>query len=149
MSIEPMMLPNHLNLCCSLLLLPSIFSSIRAFSIQLALHVKWPNIGTSVLASVLPMNIQGWFPLGLTDLISLQSKGLSRTIFSTTIWRHQLFSTQSSLWSSFNIHTLLCSVAQSCPTLCDPVDYSTQGFPVLHHLSELAQTYLYWIDDAI
>ena len=48
------------------------------------------NIGAS--ASVLPMNIQGWFPIGLTGLISLQSKGLSRVFFSTTVWKHPFFS---------------------------------------------------------
>ena len=60
-----------------LLLLPSIFPSIRMFSSESALHIRWPKYWSSALASVLPMNIQGWFPLGLTGLISLQSKGLS------------------------------------------------------------------------
>ena len=49
------------------------------------------SIGTSASASVLPMNIQGWFPLGLTGLISLLSKGLSRVSSRTTVWRHQFF----------------------------------------------------------
>ena len=52
------------------------------------------SIGASASASVLPVNIQCWFPLGLTGLISLQSKGLSRVFFSTAVWRHQFFSTQ-------------------------------------------------------
>ena len=60
--------------------------------------------GVSLLASVLPMNIRGWFPLGLTGLISLQSKGLSRVFSSTTIQKHQFFSTQLCLWSNFRIH---------------------------------------------
>jgi len=54
-------------------------------------------------ASVLPMNIQGWVPLGLTALISLPSKGLSRVFPSTTVWKHQFFSAQPSLWSSYHI----------------------------------------------
>ena len=58
-------------------------------------------------ASVLPMNIQGWFPLGLTNFISLLSRGLSRVFSSTTVQMHQFFSTQSSLWSSSHIHTWL------------------------------------------
>ena len=62
------------------------------------------NIGASGLASVLPMNIQGWFPLGLTCLISLQSKGLSTVFSSTTVQKHQFFSAQPSLWSSSHIH---------------------------------------------
>ena len=57
------------------------------------------SIGASASASVLPMNIQNWFLLGLTGLIFLQSKGLSRVFSSTTVQKHQLFSTQSSLWS--------------------------------------------------
>ena len=63
-----------------------------------------PSTGASALASVLPVNIQDWFPLGLTGLISLQSKGLSRVFFSTTIQKHQFFSTQLSLWSNSHIH---------------------------------------------
>ena len=60
------------------------------------------SIGASAWASVLPMNIQDWFPLGLTGLISLQSKGLSRVFSNTTAQKHQLFGTQPSLW--FNSH---------------------------------------------
>ena len=62
------------------------------------------SIGASAAASVLPMNIQGWFPLGLTHLISLQSMGLSRVFFSTTIRKYQFFGTQPSLWSNSDIH---------------------------------------------
>ena len=58
------------------------------------------SIGASASASVLPMNIQGWFPLGLTGLTSLQSKGLSRVFSNTTIQKHQFFSAQLSLWSN-------------------------------------------------
>ena len=62
---------------------------------------------TEASASVLPMNIQGWFPLGLTGLLSLLSKRLSRLFFSTTLQKHQFFSTQPSLWSNSHIHTWL------------------------------------------
>ena len=65
------------------------------------------SIGASALASILPMNIQGWFPLGLTGWISLQSKGLSRVFSNTTVQKHQFFSTQPPLWSSSYIHTWL------------------------------------------
>ena len=61
------------------------------------------GIGVSALASVLPVNIQGWFPLGLTGLISLLFKGLSRVLSNTTVWNHQFFSTQPSLWSNSHI----------------------------------------------
>ena len=61
----------------------------------------------SASASVLPMNIQGWFPLGLTNLISLLSKGLSGIFFSTTVWKLQFFGTQPSLRSNSHIHPWL------------------------------------------
>ena len=65
------------------------------------------SIGASALASVLPMNIQDSFPLGLTDLISFKSKGLSRVFSNTTIQKHQLFGPQLSLWSNSHRHTWL------------------------------------------
>ena len=65
------------------------------------------SIGASVLLSVLPMNIQDWFPLGLTGLIFLQSKGLSRVFSNTTVQKHQFFGAQLSLWSNLHIHTWL------------------------------------------
>ena len=64
------------------------------------------SIRASASASVLPMNIQGWFPLGLTGLVSSLSKGLS-VFFITTVWKHQFSSTQPSLWSSSRICTQL------------------------------------------
>ena len=63
------------------------------------------SIGASASASVLPVGIQGWFPLGLTGLISLQSKGLSRVFSSTTFQKHQFFGTQLSSQSNSHIHT--------------------------------------------
>ena len=65
------------------------------------------SIRASASASVLPMNIQNWFPLGLTGLIFLLSKGLSRVFSSPTIQKHQFFSTQPPLWSNSHIHTWL------------------------------------------
>ena len=65
------------------------------------------NIGASASASVLPMNIQGQFPLGLTRLIFLQSKRLSRVFSNTKVQRHQFFGAQPSLWSNSHIHTWL------------------------------------------
>ena len=65
------------------------------------------NTGVSASASVLPMNIQDWFPLRRTGWISLQSKGLSRVFSNTTVQKHQLFSAQLSLWSNSHIHTWL------------------------------------------
>ena len=68
------------------------------------------SIGAS--ASVLPMNIQGWFPLGWTSWISLQSKGLSRVFYNTTVQKHQFFGTQLSLWSNSHIHVWLLEKPQ-------------------------------------
>ena len=65
------------------------------------------SVRVSISASVLTMNIQSWFPLGLTGLTFFQSKGLSRVFPSTIIWRHQFFGAQPSLWSKFYIHTWL------------------------------------------
>ena len=65
------------------------------------------SVGVSASTSVLPMNIQDWFPLELTSLISLQSKGLSRVFSNTTVQKHQFFGTQLSLWSKSHIHTQL------------------------------------------
>ena len=65
------------------------------------------SIGASASASVLPVNIQGWFLLGLTGLISLQSKGVSRVFSSTMVRKHQFFGTQPILWSNSHIHIWL------------------------------------------
>ena len=107
MSIESVMPSKHLVLGCPLLLLPSIFLSIRVFSNELALHIRCQSIGTSASASVLPMNIQDWFPIGLTGLVFLQSKELSKVSSSTTVQKHQFVGTQPSLWSNSHIHTWL------------------------------------------
>ena len=65
------------------------------------------SIGASASASVLPINIQDWSPLGWIGWISLQSKGLSRVFSNTTVQKHQFFSAQLSLWSNSHIHTWL------------------------------------------
>ena len=79
-SLESVMPSSHLILCCPLLLLPSIFLSIRVFSSESVLCIKWPKCWSFSLSIILPMNIQDWFPLGWTGWISLQSKGLSRLL---------------------------------------------------------------------
>ena len=92
MSLESVMPSSHLILCHPLLLLPPIPPSIRVFSNESTLRMRWPKYWSSASASVLPMKIQGLFSLGLTGLISLQSKGFLRVFLSTTIWKHQFFS---------------------------------------------------------
>ena len=70
------------------------------------------SIGASASASVLPINIQGWFPLGWTGLISLQPRGLSSVFSNTTVQKHQFFGAQPSLWSNSYIHTQLLEKPQ-------------------------------------
>ena len=84
MSIESVS-SNHLILCHPLLLLPSIFHTIRVFSSESALCIRWSKYWSFSFRSVLSVNIQGSFPLGLTGLTSLLSKGLSRVFSSTTV----------------------------------------------------------------
>ena len=116
---------------------PTISSSVAPFSSCLqsfpasgSFPMSWlftsdgQNIGVSASATVLPMNVQDWFPLGLTDLILL-SKGLSR-VFSCVVGR-----------------------TQSCSILCDPMDWSTAGLPVHQQLPLFTQTHVHWVGDAI
>ena len=103
MSIELVMLSNHLILW--LLFLPSAILSIRVFSNELVLHIRWPKYW-SFSFSINPSNeYSGLIPLGLTGLISLLSKGLSGVFSNTTIQKHQFIVVQPSLWSNSHIHT--------------------------------------------
>ena len=105
MSIESVIQPNNLILCCPLLLLPSVFPSIRVFSNVSVLHIRWPkywsfnfNISPSNVYSGLISFRTDWFDL-------LTSKGLSRVFSNTTVQKHQFFGAQLSLWSNSHIHT--------------------------------------------
>ena len=107
MSIELMMPSNQFIPCHPILLLPSIFASIRDFSKELALCIKWPKYW-SFSFSISPSNeYSGLTSFRLTGLISLLSKELSRVFSNTTVQMHQFFSTQLSLWSNSHIHTWL------------------------------------------
>ena len=100
---------------------PTILSSVGPFSSHLKSfsasgYFHWrsqffasggQSIGVLASASVLPMNIQDWFPLGCTGWISFQSKGLSRVFSNTIVQKHQFFSTQPFLWSNSHIHAWL------------------------------------------
>ena len=83
---------------------PHSFQASGAFQVSQLFTSDDQNTGASASASVFPMSIQGWFPLRLTGLISLLSKGLSRVFSSTTVWRHQFFGILPSLWSSSHNH---------------------------------------------
>ena len=91
------------------------FSSSGSFPMSRLFTSGGQSFGASAWASVLSMNIQGWFQLGLANLISLQSKGLSRVFSSTTTWKHQFFGVQPSVWPSFHPNmttgkTIACTI---------------------------------------
>ena len=104
MSNELVMPSNHLILCHPPLLLSSIFPRIRVFKSQLFASGD-QGIGVLASTSVPPMNTQNWSPLGWTSWTSLQSKGLSRVLSTTTIQKHQFFCAQLSSQSNSHIHT--------------------------------------------
>ena len=107
MSIESVMPSNHLILCHPLLLLPSVLPSIRAFSNESVLHIRWPKYW-HLTFSISPSNEyseQISFRIDWFDL--LQSKGLSRVFSNTTLKKHQFFGAQLSLWSNSHTHTWL------------------------------------------
>ena len=93
------------------------WSLLKLMSIESVMPSGGQGIGASASALVLPMNIQGWFPLGLTGLVLLLSKGLSRVFSSTTVWKHQFFGAQPFLWSTSHIRIWLLD-------LCRPSDVS-------------------------
>ena len=109
MSIESMMPSNYPILCCPLFLFPSLLPSLGSFQITRLFASGDQSIeaSASASASVLPVNIQDWFPLGWTSWISLQSKGLSRVFSNTTVQKHLFFGAQLSLWSNSHIDTWL------------------------------------------
>ena len=105
MPIESVMLSSHLIFCCPLLLLPPIPPSIRVFSNESTLRMRWPKYW-SLSFSISPSNEHpGLISLGWTGWISLQSKGLSRVFSNTTVQKHQFFSAQLSSQSDSHIPT--------------------------------------------
>ena len=121
MSIELVMPSNHLILCCPLLPLPSIRPSIRVFFNELALHIRWPKYWSFSFRTL------WWFD------------GLSSTLLFLISW----------YFSGVFCQLYCCSVAKSCPTLCNPMNCSMPGVPILHYLQEFMQTHVHWVGDAI
>ena len=107
MSIESKMPPNHFILCHPLLLLPSVFPSIRVFSSESALRIKWPKFWTFGFSFSISTSNEylGLISLGLTGFIFLKSKGPSGVFSNTIVQKHQFFNIQLSLWSNSHIHT--------------------------------------------
>ena len=96
--------PSH-PLLCPFSCCPQSLLTSGSFPMSQLFTWGGQSIGALASAAVLPMNIQRWFALGWTSLISLQAKGLLRVFSSTTYWEHQFFSPQPSLWSNSHIHT--------------------------------------------
>ena len=119
---------NHLILYYLLLLLLSMFPALGSFLMSQFFASGGQSIGASASASVLPMNIQDWFPLLLTGLISSQFKGLSRVFSNTIVQKHQFFSCQLSSWSHSHIYTLSYFLLIKLPWIND---HNTAHLPVL------------------
>ena len=107
MSIELVMLSDHLILCWPFLLLSSIFPSIRVFSNESALHIRWPKDWSCSFNITPSSEHPGLIPLGWTVWMSIRSKGLSRLFSNTTVQKHQFFGTHLSLKSNSHIHICL------------------------------------------
>ena len=123
MSIESVMPSIHLIHCHPLLLLPSIFPSIRVFFSELALCIRWRKYWSF---SICPSNEYSgliFFFLGFTGLISLQSKGLSRVFSNSTVQKNQFFCAQPSLWTNSHMHNSSVLSLLYGPTLICIHDY--------------------------
>ena len=107
MSIELVMPSNHLVLCRTFSSCLRSFPASGSFPMCQFFASGGQSIDPSASVSVLPMNTQDWFPLGLIGLISTQSRGLSRVFANTSVQKHWFFGAQPSLWSNSHIHTWL------------------------------------------
>ena len=106
-SVELVMLSNRHICCCHFHFCPQSFPASGSFPMHWLFAAGGQSIAGSRSATILMMNIQGWFSLGLIGLISLQSKGLIRVFISSTFQNDQSFSTQTSLWSKSQFHSWL------------------------------------------
>ena len=112
MSIESVTPSSHLILCCRLLLLPPVPPSIRVFSNESTLCMKWPTYWSFSVSISLSNEHPGLISFRMDGWISLQSKGLSRVFSKTTVQKHQFFSAQLSSQSNSHIHTWLLEKTQ-------------------------------------
>ena len=105
MSIESVIPSNHLILCCPLLLLPSIFPSIRVFSNESALCIRWPKYWSFNFSIRASKEYSGLISFRIDWLALLAIQGLSRVFSNATVQKHQFFGSQPSLCSNSHIHT--------------------------------------------
>ena len=108
MTIESVMPFNHLSSVIPFFSRLQSFPASGSFQMSQLFASGGQSIRVSASASVLPMSIQNWFPLGWTGWIYLQPKGLSRIFSNITVQKHQFFGAQLSLWSNSDIHTYIC-----------------------------------------
>ena len=136
-----MMLSNHLILCHPLLLLPSVFPSIRVFSSESALCIRWPKYWSFSISSSNEYSGFISFRIDWFDFLAVQGtlKSLLQhhNLKASIPWHSDFFM----VWLS-NLYVQFSSVTQSCPTLCDPMNHSTPGLPVYRQLPEFTQTRL-------
>ena len=152
LSTESVMPSNHLILCRSLLLLPSIFPSIRVFSNESALHIR-PKYW-SFSFSISPSNeYSGLISFRMDWVWSPCSPRDSQDSFPTPQFKSinsLVISLLYDYWKNCSFdYILFSSVTQSCLTLCDPMNLSMPGLPVHHQLLESTQTHVHWVGDAI
>ena len=159
MSTKSVTPSNHLILCHPLLLLPSIFPSIRVFSNESALCIRWPKYWSFSFSINLSNEYSGlisfrinWFDLlavqgTLKSLLQHHSSKSSILLHSTffMVSLSHLYMTARKTISSVQFS----HVTQSCPTLCNPMNLSMPGLPVHHQLPEFTQTHVHWVGDAI
>ena len=105
MSIKSVMPSSHLIICHPLFLLPRIPPSIRVFSNESTLRMRWPKYWSFSFSISPSSEYPDWSPLGWTSWTSLQSKGLSRVFSNTAVQKHQFFGVQPSSQSNSHIHT--------------------------------------------
>ena len=138
MSIESVMPSNHLILCHPLLLLPSIFPSIRVFSNESAVHIRWPKYW-SLTFNISPFNEHPGliFTMDWLDILAVR-------------WTPKSLLQHHSSKASILQHSVqLSSVAQGCLTRCDPMNFRRPGLPVHYQLSEFTQIHVHQVGDAI
>ena len=139
---------NHLMFCCPFCSCLQSYSASGSFQMSV-ICIRWPKYW-SFSFSISPSNeYSGLISLGWTGWFTLLSKGLSRVFSNTTVQNHQFFRAQLSLYFNSHIHPSVSSVAQSSPTLRDPINCKTPGLPVHHQLPEFTQTHVHRVGDAI
>ena len=155
MLIKLVMLSNHLILCRLLLFLLWIFPSIKVFSNESALHIRWPKYWSFSFRVSSSSEHPGLisFRMDWLDLLAVQGtlkssptpQFKSINSLALSLLHSPILTSIHDHWKNHQIR----SVAQSCPTLCDPMNHSMPGLPVHHQLREFTETHVHRVSDAI